>query len=73
MATAPTPLEQVRAIYSALSMEDQLSILCDLIDAAHIGIKRSTALADALIPVGKAFEEAFAEADAAANPWECAA
>ena len=70
MATA---LEQIRELYTALSMDDQLAIMCDLIDAAHIGIKRSTALADALIPVGKAFEEAFAEADAAANPWDCAA
>jgi hypothetical protein len=63
-----TCLEQIRALYKGLSMEDQLAILGDLIEGGNIDIDRDDAFIDALIPLDKAFDEAYAELLAAADP-----
>jgi hypothetical protein len=59
--TPITALDQVRAMYHKLSQADQLSIMCDLIQGGHRDLNRSDAFIDALIPVDRAFVDAWAE------------
>lgn len=56
-----TALDQVRAMYRKLSQADQLSIMCDLIQGGHRDLNRSDAFIDALMPVDKAFDDAWDE------------
>lgn len=62
-----TPLEQVRSLYGKLSMDDQVSILCDIIQRGQSGLEYSDDFVEALFDLDKAFDAAFADLKAAAD------
>lgn len=59
-------LNAARAAVARLTMSDQLSLLADFFGGGIC--RQSEAFADALYPVSKAFDAAYDEADAAAEP-----
>lgn len=62
-----TPLEIIRSQYARLSMDDQLSLMCDLVQGGHRDLSRSDAFIDGLGPVDTAFCDAYAELQGAAD------
>lgn len=56
-----TALDQVRSLYRKLSQDDQLAIMCDLIQGGHRDLNRSDAFIDGLMPVDAAFVAAWPE------------
>lgn len=71
--TAHTPLEIIRSQFARLSMDDQLSLMCDLVQGGHRDLSRSDDFIDALLPVDAAFCDAFAALQFAADPKGLAA
>lgn len=62
LTTIP-PLDTIRDLYRGLSMDDQLSLMTDLIQGGHRNLIRTDAFIDALIPVENAFVTAFGDLD----------
>ena len=65
-----TALEQIRALYKGLSLADQLSVMCDLVQVGHRDLHGTDAWCDALTPVDDAFSNAYQELLECADPFD---